>query len=409
MVGMNEIEKNLAVEQALAQPFTSFRELVTTGESHRALENLADFLKNEERFHELFEVRKIQLRAKMDLPIRSSDSRPDLPHAVKVAFEQGLLEICEEIGLLLFGKQRVREAWMYLQAVDDRPKMIELLKSIELNDENADDLIGLAIHEGLDPLQGMSWLLQRMGTCNAITTYDSYYFVFPLAIRRPVAEQLVQHLHHELRTNLVNHIRREQPNVNDAAEFSDESITELIETRPWVFTGGMRHIDESHLASVVRIGRIASRPDVVAAASDLCMYGQAMPTDYSAQGDAPFSELYVDSLLFYRALSGQQIEQAKEFFKARADGCQIEEQTAAAVEWYLYLLQQLGERRHAIDETIRLLPGGVPQMNIAASLFELCDALPDWLKAQQCFAENKRLLDYSVAVLEAQSHADSTE
>ncbi len=380
------------------QAFVDFQKLVEDGESSRALENLAKHLSEQKHFHELFEVRKMLLRERMGLPIRSSESTADLPAEHRAGYEQGLINACEEVGELLVNENRVREAWVYLQAVDDQCKVRKMIMSLELDDENADDLIGLAVNEGVAPVEGFQMILDRMGSCNAITTYDSFFPVFPLDVRRTAAGKLLVHLHRELKSNLVSHIQSQQANADVSA-----SIAKLVEEFPWVFNDRARHIDESHLASAVRIGRVAEDHETLGVAVDLAVYGQAMAADYSAVGDAPFEDLYVDSELYYRALLGENVESAKSFFKAKADSCVIEDETAVAVEWYLYLLKQLNQNSLAIDETLRLLPGGASQLNISPNLYELCRTASDWSTVREFFLREGRLLDFSLALLQSKA------
>ncbi len=378
--------------------FETVQNLIQTGEAASAMSKMAQFLLIEKRFHELFEVRKIQLRQSLDLPIRSSESTAELPLEKRSDYETGLIAACREIGELLIADGRIREAWVYLQAVDDRPFVKNLITGIQLDDENSDELIEIAINEGVAPLEGFSWLLEKLGTCNAITTYDSYFMMYPLEIRQGAAEQLARQLHRELKANLTHQIHEQQPDAT-----IEDSIAEIVDDRPWLFSGNLRHVDESHLASVVRICRIVEDSESAKLARDLAAYGLQMNSEYSAEGDPPFASLYEDSQLFYDALLGERVDEAKIFFGEKARNCEPDVETTACIEWYIFLLNRLGQQAEAINVSLELLPGASPQMNIAPNLFELAQNQADWNRIHDYLREQDRLLDYGVALIEGQS------
>lgn len=378
--------------------FQTVQKLIESDQASEALSNMSHYFEAENRWHELFELRKIQLRFQMGLPLLSTDSTSHLPTDKRTSYEEGLINACREIGTALVKENRLREAWVYLQAVDDQQYVKDLIVNTKIDDENADELIELAINEAVAPIEGFQWLLDRMGTCNAITTYDSFFLMFPLSIRREAAEKLVRHLYQELKVNLVSHIQQHQPDAD-----VEGSISTLVENRPWVFSDGMRHIDESHLAATVRIARIIKASDTIEFARDLSEYGGQMASDYSSQGDPPFENLYEDSLLFFDALSGNRIDEAKSHFGNLAKTCNINESTSAAVEWYIYLLEQTGLRQEAIKATIDLLPDGIPQMNIAPNFFELAKTEDEKAQITSFFREKQRLLDFGISLLEMNS------
>ncbi|HMO14745.1 MAG TPA: hypothetical protein PKD64_06695 [Pirellulaceae bacterium] len=395
----DQIDKKQA-ELGSPEIFRQFEQLVAEENGQRALVCLAEYLFSQARFHELFEVRKLQLRLECGWPLRSGEIRRELQPREQLDYDAKLLEICREIGMALWHEGRLSEAWMYLQAIDDRGLLSRLLRATEINEDNADDLLGLAIQEGIDPTQGIEWLLTQRGTCNAITTYDSYYFAFDLETRRESAAILVRHLHAELRNNLLVHLRRLEVKLAFEPVAEAHPISQLLQWNANIFDQGMVHVDVSHLAAVVRLGRIVNDPAAIRDAVELCAYGKAIASDFRPTGDSPFVDLFEDSGLYYRALLGEEIEKGINFFRDRAEACQPAVDTTAPIEWYLYFLQQLGRRELAIDETIRLLPNATPQMNIAPTLHELSETRADWEKAQRCFARHQRLLDFSICVLE---------
>ena len=61
-------------------PFDKFfADCQASGAAIGALANLADYLVEQERFHELFEIRKLQLRQRLGLPIEKWQAIDELP------------------------------------------------------------------------------------------------------------------------------------------------------------------------------------------------------------------------------------------------------------------------------------------------------------------------------------------
>ena len=143
------------------------------GGAEAALEKLAARLGEQEQYHELFDTRLMQARRKLGLPVAQASGLDDLPEPQRSEVEAAYLAACREVGQLLLAKGQVREAWMYLRPVGDRPLVAEGLAKITPDDENLQDLIEVALHEGVNPKLGLELVLSHYGVCNAITTCDA--------------------------------------------------------------------------------------------------------------------------------------------------------------------------------------------------------------------------------------------
>src|SRR5207247_9408454 len=113
------------------------------------------------------------------------------------------------------------------------------------------EFVQLAVHEGLAPRRGFETVLASYGICNAITMFDSTMYGRPLAQRQQVAALLVRTLHRELTSNLKAEIARQEGN-----QPKEQSRSELVAERDWLFLEDAYHIDTSHLHSVVRFARV---------------------------------------------------------------------------------------------------------------------------------------------------------
>ncbi|MGI9515593.1 MAG: hypothetical protein ACR2NP_00985, partial [Pirellulaceae bacterium] len=217
-----------------------------------ALQDLAGYLIEQQRFHELFEVRKLQLRERLGLPIDRWQSIDELPDEQGQQLEDGLLEICREVGTRLMECGDVVSGWQYLEPVGDKQVARELLARTPVTDDNAEAIIQIAIGYGLDPELGFREVLDRFGTCSSITTYESQLAGQPIEVRRGPARLLVQHLYEELRTRVAEAVAGHESSPPDG----NASLRDLIADRDWLFEGLSHHIDTTHLASTIRISRI---------------------------------------------------------------------------------------------------------------------------------------------------------
>src|SRR6478735_5027037 len=167
-------------------PSADFDLLQTTLATHgpdAALEETAKLLKGQKKYHELFEVLKMRLRRKLGLRLLAGEGTDGLSEEQRTKLEDGLIAACREVGTALLAEGQIREGWMYLRPVGDKAEAAKLMAQVPANDENYEDLIDVCLHEGIDVGRGYGLVLERVGTCNAITTYDSSI------ARRPRGEQ----------------------------------------------------------------------------------------------------------------------------------------------------------------------------------------------------------------------------
>ena len=65
---------------------------------------------------------------------------------------------------------------------------------------------------------------------------------------------------------------------------------------------------------------------------------------------------------------GENVDEAIEFFKNKAESIEINEHGTSSIEVYVDLLARLGRSEEAMQELLRLLPEGVQPIGIAPSL-----------------------------------------
>lgn len=337
-------------------------------------------------FHRLFELRLLERQHELGLPAGRRQSFDEVDEAVREPLERGYLAACREAGALLAEAGRLREAWVYLRPTGEKALLREKLARLNPSESELDELVELALFEGVDPERGFAWLLGRSGTCNAITTLDGLQPQFTPADMRACTAVLVRHVYGELRGNLRGHLNR-----LTGASPPDLSVRELLAQYPQLTAEGDYHLDPSHLASTVRNARVLVEPALVETALQLAEYGAHLPADLQYPGEPPFEQLYESHRLLFAATLGreQDVAAAREFFAAEARRATSAPSGHVALETLLVLLMRVGDPAAALDAYAELAPAEVELSPYAPTPLELAMASGEWEQYEQlCRSRN---------------------
>ena len=345
--------------------------------------------------HRLFDLRLLQERHRHGLPLDRRTPIDDVEEPLRSQVEAGYLAACREVGALLLESGRLREAWMYLRPAGDKFSLRERLATVVLDDELADEMIELALFEGIDPERGYAWLLGRNGTCNSITTLDGMSQQLDVADVRACAGVLLRHVYRELHGNLRGHYNK----LKGAPPAHDLTVGQLIEQNPELLAGGNYHLDVSHLQSTVRYARLLTDPKLVAKALEIADYGSRLPADLQYPGEAPFEDLFAAHRRWFAALQGRDVDETIAYFgaKARAEG--NDPRSTAAVEAYLVLLLRLNRASEALDAYAELAQKDREFSPHAPTLLELARASGDWQRYETICRDREDLLGFAAGLL----------
>ncbi|HWA97736.1 MAG TPA: hypothetical protein VG713_04565, partial [Pirellulales bacterium] len=332
---------------------------------NEGLATLAAQLRSERRFHDLFELRLVQARHAAGLPLVATSSLDDLCEPLRTQMEQAYLNACREIGAWLLEENMIREAWMYLRPVGDKATIRAALEQ-NISEDNFEMMIEMAVYEGIAPAWGFSQVLNHYGLCNAISMFDAELPKLSRYEKQEIASSLVRFIHRELLESLERDIQRQE-----GARPKEKTIAELVADRDWLFADDNYHIDTSHLNSVVRFALLVDDRDVLRLAVDLTEYGRRLNQQFQFAGETPFTEAYPSSALFFRALLGENVEQALAFFKNKATERPVSEIGSGPAEVYISLQSRLGHYDEAMRAVAELLPPEARGGHFAPSLYEL--------------------------------------
>ncbi|GIW93461.1 MAG: hypothetical protein KatS3mg110_1502 [Pirellulaceae bacterium] len=388
----------------MAQQATAFelvRNALRSGGIPAALEQLENQLRLERKYHELFEVLKMRARHRAGLPLLYTDPPDPMPDEQRQLLEDGLLAACREVGLLLLESGAVREGWIYLRPVGDMRLAREALARVAVTDANVDELVEVLLHEGVDTERGFRLVLEKYGTCSAITSYDTVVAQRSKKERQQAAALLVEQLHRELLESLRHDIQRQQGVMP-----SETTIAELVADRDWLFGEFAYHVDTTHLASVMRCARVLDDRRHVELARDMAEYGLRLSPQFQYRSEEPFAETYPAHALWFDALLGRRVDEALDYFRRKAEELSVDQHGALPRETWIDLLVRVGRPAEALREALRLLPEAGPTTGVAPSLWELGELAGDFGPIIDYYRQAGNLLGYATGLLCAETRGD---
>ncbi len=363
-----------------------------------ALTRLGDRLRTSGRYHQLFEARLMKSRFELGLPLRSATPLNELPEPIREQAEAAYLDACREVGQQLLAVGQYRDAWMYLRATGENETMGQALLAAKPNEENIEELIEIALYEGVAPARGVQWMLEYHGTCNAVTTFEGLFpQMDPATLHEPVA-LVIRHLYDEVLGNVQAHIEQQ----HDATP-TDATLGYLVAKHSWIFNDGNYHVDTSHLASTVRFARLIEDRESLGLAADLAEYGRRLAPEHQRAGEEPFVDFYQDHGRWFAAHLGHQVDEAIEHFRSRAAEVDPQELGSAAIETYLILLCRLGRYDEAFKTYVEGVPSDVPLSPFVPGLAELARQAGQVPRYLEVCRERGDLLGFAAARIDARA------
>ncbi len=381
---------------------TQFEELTNAESVSDILDQLAQSLREQGKYHELFEALKLQVRHRLDLPLLYNDRSDQLDDATRDQLETGLINACREVGLLLLEKGDLVDGWMYMRPVGDRQAVTDVLKKTPVDESNLDDFVQLAISEGLDVGRGFEVVLEHYGTCNAITTFESALHERSADQQRDAAAILVRHLYEELKTNVVADIQQQSGQAP-----TETSLQSLFDDRDWLFDNQAYHVDTTHLASVLRFARLLDDPNDLQMALEMARYGERLAEVFQYQGDEPFAEVYTSHATYFQALLDVDRDASVDYFAQKAASLDPQQHGTVAIEVYIDLLARIGRAADAVQEALKAFDQQIPP-GLMPMLMELCQEAGDFQPLLDYCQARDEELGYGTLLALQSAQAQST-
>ena len=371
---------------------------------------LAERLAAQQRWHALFDARLLEARATLGLPLagelamepEAASAPPASLASPRSEVDARSLAACREVGWPLVEEGQVAAGWMYLRAAVTPAEMAERLAGLVAHlpaqemgaadtaaDETAQEIIHVALWEGIDPALGLALLLARNGTCNAITAYEQAVSRLPARRQQPAARLLVNHLFGEIRANLAHDLASRgrlataQKAPGSEGKLEASGIAQLLDAAGGLTSDGSIHVDVSHLQSVLRLARVCTDRDTIQQAWELARYGCRLPPEVIYPGEPPFENVAEASRHFFGAQLGHEVPQAVAYFRKAAVLANVEEAGTLPSDTLMLLLWRLGRPQEALHAALQRphaegMPSAPQATGMLPNLVELASAAGDF-------------------------------
>lgn len=344
------------------------------------LATLAASLKEQRRWHALFDLRMLEARVVLGMPLAGDLGTLDAER--RAALDERSLAACREVGWPLLEEGAVAAGWMFLRAAVEPLEVAPRLRALATggDDEAAaarrQEIVHIALWEGVDPALGLELILADQGTCNAITAYEQAATRISAARQQPAATLLVDHLHRELTANLAADLGRRGIVVDGA---DPRSIPGLLAAAGGLADDPSVHVDVSHLQSVLRVARVLTDRTAIAKAWELALYACRLPDEVTYPGEPPFEDVAEASRLLYGAQLGHDVEAAVRFFRQAAATARIEHAGTLPADILVLLLWRLGRPSEALRAALERphddgMPSPLHASGMLPSLVEMAAA-----------------------------------
>jgi hypothetical protein len=325
----------------------------------------------------------------------------ELPEPARTQYEEKYVAAIRLVGSKYLEQGDIPTAWAYFRAIAENEPVAQAIRNYTPSD--SDDKLGaiieVAFNHGVEPLRGFDLILERYGTCPAISAFEQLP-PHDQGLRTACAQRLVRRLHGELSASL----RSEIAGRGEELPPHGGSIEQLIEGRSWLFADDSYHIDVSHLAAVVRMSTLIQDHEVIGLAADLTEYGRQLSPRLVFEGHPPFEQIFDDNRIYLRAILGKDVESAIVHFQAKVDqASQLDGDASTQAQALVNLLVRVGRLGPAIDAAASHLVGLPESVLSCPTVAQLCQRARDPERLARIAREHGQLVDFAAALLQSQS------
>lgn len=384
---------------------TIYDELVQlpTGDAAALFERVAAQLLADKDYHKLFDSRLMRKKYELGLPVTKPASLTDVPDTLRKTVEETYITAAREAGELFLKDGDIPAAWMYFQVIRDPKPVADAIDALPdtLDYNQAEEIIQVALHQGVNPVKGLKLMLKGHGTCSTITAFDQVTSNLAPEQRQACARVMVRSLYTDLVDSLQGSVQKRMPFLAPGS-----SLRELMGGRDWLFEGGNYHIDVSHLNSVVRFARTIEPPaEELDMALQLAEYGCKLDPQLQYGGEAPFDDFYPAHVKFFRVLLDKNRTEALQYFQDRLDQEPDEQDKPFLAYVVVDLLMRSNQLEPAVDLAARYLSN--INNDARVSFAELCQKAGRTDVWQRVTREQNDLLGFAAALLTSGTKAQA--
>ena len=368
---------------------------IPAGDAKALFERVAAQLKQDKDYHKLFDSRLMQRKYELGLPLVKPASLGDVPEALRKTVEETYITAAREAGELFLAAGDIPAAWMYYQVIREPKPVADAIEALPntLDHSKVEEILQIALYQGVHPVKGIQLMLKAHGTCSTITAFDQATSNLAPEQRQSCAKAMVRSLYNDLTESVQSSVQKRMAFLPPGG-----SLRELMSGRDWLFEGGNYHIDVSHLNSVVRFARTIEPPaEEIDLALQLAEYGSQLDSQLQYGGEAPFDDFYAAHVKFFRVLLDKGRADALQYFQDRLD----QEPDEQDKPFLAYVLVDLLMRSQQLDPAVTLAAKYLSNINTDArvSFAELCQKAGRIDVWKQVTREQNDLLGYTAAIL----------
>lgn len=347
--------------------------------ANAAVEQLCNQLLEEKDYENLFYARLMAKRYEMGISPNPTAPTDDIPEAHEASFEEAIREGCREVADLYLKEGRIVNAYPYYRMIGETERIADALRTYEPEDEDEqlEELIQIALNEGVLPKKGFDWIIDRFGICSAITTLGSQQIPGGDEVRHYCIGRAVWNLYEELRERLINDIEQQEGNTPEEANAPAHQlgvIRKLMQGRDFLFGEDCYHLDLSHLNNAVQMSMELPPGEDLEAARELCEYGARLSGGFQSSNNPPFEDEYKDFGIYLDALAGERQEEAIAHFRAKVEKSPVEEIGTGPAEVLTQLLLRLNRQKEAAEVACQYLAPIDPRLAYVSGLCEQAGA-----------------------------------
>ncbi len=380
--------------------FDTLDQVSSKQESQELLARLVKEVEEAGELHKLFDAKMLQKKAALGLPLSRPSSLQDVPQEHRKEVEEAYVEAAREVGGKLVEQGELAAAWMYLQVIQE-PELLavaldELPDQIE-DYEKMEEILQLALYQGVNPPKGVKIMLNGHGTCSTITALDQSLPQMSQEHRTACSKLMVRSLYNDLTDSVRRQVEQKVPLIEPGA-----SLKTLITGRDWIFDEGNYHVDVSHLNSVVRFARSIEAPaEELELARELAQYGAKLDKPLQYDGEPPFQDFYPAHEHFFNILLDKKRDEGLQYFREQLEA-EPDEQDKPLLA---YVLVDLLIRSDKLDEAVELSAKYLSNLNedVSISFDELCEKAGRLDVLKKVRKEQNDLVGYASAILREQA------
>jgi hypothetical protein len=355
--------------------FDELQAAFASGGAADGIDTLIAKLRGGSEHHSLFRALLLKKRHALNLPLINPGELAGHPEHLRKQYEDFVEQACEEIGRLYLRDENIPQAWRYFRTIGKRAPVREALD--KLPPEKADDeVLSIALEQGVHPRRGFELLLKRHGLCRAITVFDHEFYASP-DDKKAAAGLLIRALYAELVVGVREQIRAR---FNELPPETD--LVDLIRHRPWLFEQGNTHADPQHVGAVSRIGLLTENYDEMLMTLSISEYGRMLSPEHHPVGRPPFEDGFGDHARYMRALLGQDVGQCVEYFCSRLGGYARASEGTYPAEMVVLLLWRAGRKPEALGIWENFLDDQPPDLAglVIPPFYEMCLAAMEYTR-----------------------------